>query len=577
MSLAGGNGQSPSHAPEKNGLHPPAELPPPPSPQLTAPTSDRGWVIGWSVFVVMLSFAPFVLAYYVQPNNGRFMGLLWNALDGNVYLSKMEAGRRGEWLFHLTFTSEEHPGILVYTHYYLLGKLAGLINLPNVLVFHLARLATGALLLWASWRFICRYFAESRMRRTAFLLVCFGAGLGWLVGPIGLKDSTDLWVAESLTFFSILAQPHYPLATALLLAGFMSLQEGWETDEAKKAGRAFAKAAACGLLLSFIHPFLVITLGVIAGLYLLRRTITMRRIEWRHWFGLILVGVFALPIPIYIFLATSNDPIYKGWMSQNQTYSPLPFFYMLGYGLLFGLAVIGGWWAERRSPLETRSRWQFVTTWVIGTAVLLYVPVNFQRRFIEGLHLPIVLLATAGFYFLARQWRPAIQHRRANLLVILTALTTLLVLGTFFGNVFARSEDGDFHPLFLYGEEVTAMNWLKNNTALTDTVIAGPITGSYIPAFAGNRTFYGHDLETINRDQKIEQLRRFFQFQMTREETMQFARQYGIRYVYFGPEEARLFAQRNTDDTEEAPPDLQELGWLPVYVNSKVQIYRISN
>lgn len=536
--------------------------------------------MGWSLFTLLLTFAPFVWAYYVQPSNGRFMGLLWNALDGNVYLSKMEAGRRGEWLFHLTFTSEEHPGILVYMHYYLLGKLAGLVSLPNIMVYHLARLAGGALLLWASWRFICRYFSEGRMRRTAFLLVCFGSGLGWLIGPLGFKEpntSTDLWVAESLTFFSILSQPHYSFATALLLFGLMWLQDGWEATNQKAAWQAYAKAAGCGFLLGWVHPFLVITLGVTSGLYLLRLTIATRHIPWRDWLGLIAVGVVSIPMPIYIYLVTSSNAIYRGWMGQNQTYSPLPIFFMLGYGLLFGLAVVGGWWAERRSPASNRSRWQFITTWVVGTALLLYVPLNFQRRFVEGLHLPIVLLTTAGFYYLVRGWRPAIQARRANQFVILTSLSTFLVLGTFFGNIYARGGNGDFHPLYLYGEEVSAMNWLKANSSLTDTVIAGPITGSYIPAFAGNRTFYGHDLETINRAQKIELLRQFFQFKMTHDEMIAFAREYGIRYVYFGPEEARLFAEGAEDDQEERtlPGDLQELGWLPVYGNARVQIYRL--
>lgn len=505
------------------------------------------------------------------------MGFLWNSLDGNSYLAKMETGRRGEWLFHLSFTSEDHPGIILFTFYMLLGKLGGLFNWPNVLVFHVARLVCGGLLLWASWRFICRYFDQEKIRRTAFLLVCFGAGLGWLAGPLGLKDSTDLWVAESLTFFSILANPHFPLATALLLFGFMWLQDGWEATDPKVAWRAYAKTAGGGFLLGWIHPFLVIVLGAVAGLYLLRRTTTDRRIVWRDWLGLVVVGVVSLPMPVYIFLATTGDPVYKGWMTQNQTLSPWPIYYILGYGLLFALALVGGWWAERYSPLQSRARWQFITTWVVATAIMLYLPVSFQRRFVEGLHLPLVLLATAGFFWLARKWKPAVQARRANLLVIATSLSTLVVLGTFVGNIYARGENGDFHPLFMYGEEVTAMNWLKANTNLNDTVIAGPVTGSFIPAFAGNRVFYGHDLETIDRAQKFDLLQRFFEFKMSRDEIMQFAQKYNIRYVYFGPEEAAIFGQGAANSDEDvAPPDLQDLGWLLVYGNARVQIYKLS-
>lgn len=555
---------------------------------------DFKWVWGWSIFVLLLSFAPFILGYYVTVEDGRFMGLLWNATDANVYLSKMEAGRRGEWLFHLTFTSEDHPGILIYTHYYLLGKLAGLLSLPNVFVFHLARLAMGGLSLWASWRFLGRYFEEHASRRTAFLLVCFGAGLGWLVVPLGLTLSTDLWVAESLTFFSILAQPHYPLAAALLMFALMWVQDAFEANEqgaSRKAWTAYVKAAVIGLLLSTVHPFLVITLGCVAGLFLLRQIAQnfvgmaaktspfMAKLRWRDWAGLVLIGLLSLPMPIYVFIATNSHPVYAGWAGQNQTLSPLPFYYMLGYGFLFGLALVGGWWAERHSPLPTRRRWQLLTTWAITVAILLYLPVSFQRRFVEGLHLPIVLLATAGFFYLTRNWRPKKQARRAYQFVILTSISTLLVLGIFVANIFGRTEPNSVHPLYLYGEEVTALNWLRANTALTDTVIASPLLGNYIPAYAGNRTYYGHELETIRRDEKAEQLKRFFQFKMSRDEMTSFIRQNNLRYVFFGPEEARLFAQGREDNSEEEPPlpfvDLQELGWQRVFSTAKVQIYRL--
>ncbi len=512
------------------------------------------------------------------------MGFLWNAPDGNSYLSRMEAGRRGEWLMHLNFTAEEHPGVLLYPHYYLLGKLAGLVGLPNVFVFHLARLAAGGLLLWASWRFICRYFTASTRRRTAFLLVCLGSGLGWLAWPLGLKDSTDLWVAESQTFFSILAQPHYPLATVLLIFSLLWLQDAFEATDRRMARFSFLKAAAGGFGLGIVHPFLVITLGVVGGLYLLRLQIAARQFEWSKWLGLVAVGLVALPMPLYTFLVTAGDPVYAEWMRQNQILSPLPFYYLLGYGFLALFAAVGGWWAERLAPPEERGRWQLVTTWVVATAVLLYVPLSFQRRFVEGLHLPVVLLATAGFYYLTRQWRPGRQRRRAGQFVLLTSLSTFLVLGIFVGNIFSRGPNGDVHPLFLNGEEVTALNWLRANTARTDTVMTGPLLGNYIPAWAGNRVFYGHDLETIRRDQKIGQVERFYQFKMSRQEMTDFIGQNGIRYVYFGPEESAIFATRDGPATANPPDEdindelaglnLQDLGWSPAFVNSRVQIYR---
>ncbi|HEX2909425.1 MAG TPA: hypothetical protein VH186_01360 [Chloroflexia bacterium] len=551
------------------------------SAQSTANTGDRRWVLGWSLVVLLLAFVPFMVAYYVQPADGRFMGFLWNATDGNSYISRMEAGRRGEWLLHLTFTSEDHPGVLLHTGYYLLGKLAGLFNLPNILVFHLARVAAGAFLLYASWRFICRYFDRKVTRRTAFLLVCFGAGLGWLAAPLNLTDSTDLWVAESLSFFSILAHPHFPLATALLILSLMWLQDGWEAPDEKTAWRAYLKASLGGFFLGWVHPFLVVTLGVVAGVTLIRRNLAERRLDRRAWGGMVTLAVFALPMPIYVYFALNGNAVLAAYMKQNDALSPLPFYYLLGYGLLTLLALVGGWWVEAsgRNSLTApmRLRWQLVTTWTVITCLLLYIPFNFQRRFVEGLHLPVVLLATAGFFFLARKWKPGAQARRANMLVIVCSITTFLVLGTFVSNIFARGPNGDIHPLYLYNDEVAAMNWLRLNTQPSDTVIAGPVLGSYIPAFAGNRTFFGHQTETINRTEKLELLQQFFQFKMSREEMFAFIQKYGLKYVVIGPDEARMFAESLGENDSENPTvtSLQDLGWAPVYVTQKVQVYRL--
>src|SRR5690349_8549768 len=112
--------------------------------------SDRRWVWGWSLFTLALASLPFLLVYVLTPPGGHFMGLAFNALDSNSYLAKMEQGARGDWRFSLVYTSEEHSGEYVYLFYILLGKVQGLVGLPNIVVYHLARVLFGLGLLLVS-------------------------------------------------------------------------------------------------------------------------------------------------------------------------------------------------------------------------------------------------------------------------------------------------------------------------------------------------------------------------------------------------------------------------------------------
>ena len=504
------------------------------------------------------------------------MGVLWNALDANDYLARMELGRRGEWLSHLLYTSEDHSGLLTYWYYLLLGKVAGLLNVSSVLMFHAARVGAGALMLAACWRWVCRYFPQKAHRRVAYLLIIFGSGLGWLVVGFGLRQSTDFWVAESQALFSIVAHPHYALSAALLLFGLLWMQDGWEASTRSVRLRAYTKAGTAVFVVGWIHPFMVLSLGAAAGLFVLCRTARARlhNTPIADIGGLVAVGVMALPGPLYTLIATSNDPIYRQWMAANQTLSPAPIFYVTGYGLLLAFALVGAWQVWRHSAgfsPQVRERWQFVMLWLVSVAVLLYLPTSFQRRMVLGAFVPLDLLATLGIFALLHRLKPRTQARRATQMVILTSLSTLLMLGIVTANAYGRSDGDPYHPLYWATDEVAALDWLHAHTAWTDTVVAGAVTGNFIPANTGTRVFCCHDLETIDRDAKLALLERFYRFEMSPDDARAFVARYGIRYVWWGTDEARLLAQAD------GRPTLQQAaahGWALVYSNAKVQIYR---
>ena len=70
------------------------------------------WVTAVAACVIALASLPYVIVYLTTPPDLRFVGALLNPLDGATYLAKMQFGAQGDWLFHLPYTAQDHPGAL---------------------------------------------------------------------------------------------------------------------------------------------------------------------------------------------------------------------------------------------------------------------------------------------------------------------------------------------------------------------------------------------------------------------------------------------------------------------------------
>ena len=181
------------------------------------------WATAWALLGLSLTSLPYLLGYYLSSPDVHFGGFVIAVEDGKSYMAKMGQGARGEWLFHLPYTSEDHDGAILFTFHLLLGKLARLSGLSLVNVYHLARLLCGFLLLWVVYAFISYFVHFVALRRVAFLLICFSSGLGWLLVSLGLSSDTpiDFMLPEAFTFLIIYAFPHLALAHTLMLGTFI--------------------------------------------------------------------------------------------------------------------------------------------------------------------------------------------------------------------------------------------------------------------------------------------------------------------------------------------------------------------
>ena len=156
------------------------------------------WVAIFSGFLVTLTLLPYAWALAASDDVYNFMGVLPNPKDGATYISKIQQGVDGSWLFELRHTPQIHEPAGFHLFYLMLGHIARPLGLSNVVIFHLARVATSFFMFFALYQLGATIWPRTRPRRWFFMLISAGSGLGWLglVISRGTAFAPDLFVAE---------------------------------------------------------------------------------------------------------------------------------------------------------------------------------------------------------------------------------------------------------------------------------------------------------------------------------------------------------------------------------------------
>jgi hypothetical protein len=451
------------------------------------------WALGWAVALVAVAALPYVVAYLATPDGLFYTGFLSNPEDGHTYLAKMRQGWRGEWRFHIAHTPEPHRGEFLYVYYLLLGHIARWTHLPLILVLQVARVINGLLLLLVLYYAMSWVFQDVPQRRFAFLITALGSGLGWLAMFAG-GMTVDLWVPEGYVFYSVLANAHFPLAMAAMILALVWSVTPWGTRRIDR--RRLIGVALCTVILGLVQPFCLLTVGVVLLVYVLLRWARERRLPRREIVSGIVFGGVGLPLGGYGYLAMTRNPVFATWLAQNQTLSPPPWDYAIGYGFVLFLALIGAWYAVRRR----RASDTFVVCWAVSTLVLIYLPYSLQRRLVMGWIVPLGALATVGWYAL-----PLRRRVKEGWVWGAVSLSYLFLIGMFVAMALAGHE-----MLYITRDERAALQWLADAVPQDALVMAAPETGLYIPAWAGQRVLYGHRFETADADLRKRQVEAFF-------------------------------------------------------------------
>lgn len=495
--------------------------------------SERHWVFVFALIVMTLTMIPYILGFANQGEDWVFSGFIFGIEDANIYTSVMQSGAEGEWLYISDYTNFPQEGLLVLFPYILLGKLLPptASHTAFAILFHVFRFFAGLVMIWGTAQFIAVFIKEVRLRRWALGVSILGGGLGWLLILLG-QDTwlgnfpLDFYSPEAFGFLSLFGIPHLALARGLFLGGlglYINLDlPGFKNLEGLKTGFLL-------LLLGLAQPLTLGVAWVVVGAHL-GLTWLLRKKERGIWKGYlrraIIAGLISLPILAFTAYQLSTDAFALAWREQNLIRSPHPLHYLAAYMLVIPLAYFG----VRRIWREDFWRGSLLVGWVFVWPILVYFPVNVQRRFGEGFWVALVVLAFWGL-----DKFPWLKKRIG--LVAITFLTTILLYA---GSILTVLNP--IQPVYLPIEQANFYEILNNHPNLKpdSLVLASFETGKHLPAWLPVQVLVGRGPESIGFDNLLPQVKAFYSSQTTDEERLAFLKEYQIQYVFWGPEEKTL-------------------------------------
>jgi hypothetical protein len=518
-------------------------------------TKRTKWLLACliSVAAVAVTCVPYLLANRIaQPE--IFTGFLLNPADGFSYIAKMRQGADGSWLFQLPYAPEPGSSTMIFTYHLFLGHVSDWSGLPLLSTYHVARILVSILFFVMTFAFFDHVFDGRRIKWFAFVITIIGSGLGWLGLLFGIQAS-DLMIPESIPFLMAYTNAHFPLAGVALLGAVLAVIIDREL-RLRTLG-----AFLCGLVLGMVMPFAMISLTAVLFAWFVweiiregspRNLLAIWRNHRNRFIPFLGLMFGAGPWLLYYAWLAVKHPVISLWTTQNLTPSPPLLNYVLGYGLILLLAIVG----VVKTDLIRKPSGRLFITWLIVNGLLLYAPFNLQRRLTLGLFFPLAAMAAYSL----ENWMSEHRLRRVVLLlaILLSIPSNLVVMGAGLAGVSQRQ------TIMLHTEaELKAYEWLSTYAHPNSMVLAAPETGNRLPAFADIRVLYGHPFETPNAVEQEEKVLALYNWVGSVEDGLELLTEYEVDFVVYGR------AERNLGEPS-------WLGLLPVVFQFKeVEIYEV--
>ncbi len=496
---------------------------------------------------------PYWLGDLTAPASELYTGLLVNVEDAN-YITIIQRGSEGAWMHSLRFTSEPDAPAFLYVFYLAWGHLARLAQWDATTTWHIARFVMSVLVFIVTFGFVRTFVAARAAQWVAFGLAILGGGFDWVAFPWETLAPTsatpiDLKMADAHLFHSALTFPHYLASITLLLILFWCALRLCNENLARAKFFALVVLGALannGVVL--VYPFFVLLSCGVLGMYGILLMLRAKKMVWRQVTILLVLILSTVPLVLYYAYAFASSELLRVWAAQSQTLSPNPLHYVLTFAPYLFLALLDFW----RVGVHDNKR-LLLWIWLLVVALLVYAPLGAQRRFLQGVQVPLAILATFGLFEVAlprirsARWfqklstRPNYSAQGLERLIIVAFLWIISVSSAYqWLSAIALTVVQQPYPLFRPRAEVEAMDWLLGHADSNQVVLSSYFSGSYLPFRSGMRVYLGHVYETIHFDAKQKLVDTFLAAETNDAARLEFLRANKIEFLFYGRAEREV-------------------------------------
>lgn len=206
---------------------------------------------------------------------------------------------------------------------------------------------------------------------------------------------------------------------------------------------------------------------------------------------------------------------------------------------------------------------------MVTSTVLVYAPITFQRRLIQGVHIPLTILATVGLSRLVAWLVRRIHLSGGSRWQFRRMIVEAVIVFACLSNAMLLKHDvlafcSKTWPYYVSRGTMEGIDWLAKHTNSSQIVLAPPEIGYWIPGIAGNQVYVGHNPSTINLQDKLATVAWFFGSNSLSPEKLRFL--WNNRVSYIVADQALQFARLG-------PGDYLQL----VFANDEVRIWRVES
>ncbi len=494
------------------------------------------WVLILSALVMLSTCIPCAYHWATTPADKYFTGICEQTSDQNTYFMWARQVQGGRLLVHDLHTSEDHDPILPSLPWLTLGLAARLLPVPLPYLYHVFRLILGFTYLVIIYLALSEFFTGERERAYAFVIITLGSGFGALTDLFnyaagrGVLFTADL-MPELWAYHSVLVLPHFALALVALAGLLLLLLRAYKRPT---WGLALG-AAACLALLTSVHPYTSAVIVPVLALHFVACRL-IKPTGWRaSWVNLVAILGFLPPAAFFVWQVRLSD-IMQTWC--NVLLSPLPVVYMTGLGVALPLALLGAAFLLREYK-RSLAQW-LVLLWPLVTAIAAYsFPlVKQERRCVEGLHIPLAMLAAIGITGWALPWLrarlPKWSLRAVGVLCMCLLLAFMLPT-----NVKLLVDDAVSQEGVIPMDWARAFEWLRLSTDEGARVMTSGRVGNFAARYAERQVYAGHFHLTIDFEHKRKAASRFFDPSTPNEERLRILVGSRCDYVAANAEQAK--------------------------------------